>query len=142
MSFSSTSSVLQIEVADNDAESIFVLDWRFKPVKYETLLTLLTPSSRLRSLLSLDQFTFCGQVMTRTILRQMLGWRDDLHPATKIELELASNVIFSLGRMQVNAVTAMPHTCIGNEDTVGIVSVDISQAGYLTRLELRFPLSK
>ena len=141
MGFSNTKTTLNAQHATIDVGDTFTLVWRHSPVKYETLLAMLSPDSQLRNLLSLDQFVFNDVRMTQNLLRRMLGWREDLHPAVKIELELASNVIFSLRNMRITAVSNMPPDAGQAVCCTGVVSVDVSQSGVLTRLELQFPLS-
>lgn len=141
MDFSNTKTTLNAQHATSDVGDTFTLVWRHSPVKYETLLAMLSPASQLRPLLSLDQFVFNNVTMTRTILRKMLGWNENLHPGTKIELEVASDEIFTLRRTKILTIAAEMPGISEDEPTVGVVTLDVSQSGWLTRLELQFPLS-
>ena len=97
--------------------------------------------SLLGSLLSLDQFTYRDKQMTRHLLRQILGWQDNLHPAMKMKFEIASDALFSLRKMRVLALSQQSCDDSSYEHSTGIISIDVSRAGCLTRLELHFPLS-
>ena len=119
----------------------FILTWRFKPVNYNTLWKMIQQTSSLGSVLSLDQFTYRDKQMTRHLLRQILGWQDNLHPAMKMKFEIASDAIFSLRKMRVLALTRQSQDDLSYKYATGIISIDVSGTECLTRLELHFPLS-
>jgi hypothetical protein len=142
MDFANTNTTIcMLDNNESSTPNTFILTWRFEPVIYDTLLSMIKPKSPIGSLLSLDQFTYKGEQMTRRLLRQILGWRENLHPAAKIEFELTSDTIFSLRKMRVLAVSRLLYDESSYEHSTGIISIDVSQSDCLTRLELHFPLS-
>lgn len=138
MEFSTTTSLALI--TDDPFAVTYQLLWQKEPVDGESLKKAVMSASKSR-FFDIQSFTLEGETVTKPTILLILGWRPDLHPSSRMELEDAVRNLLSFDKPMHLVIVADNLDGPFAYCSYGVVNIEVQQERGIVRFALTYPLS-